>query len=73
MSSIVKAAASTGREKASKKEVIRTDQTNKGVFDQDIPWGFMFTVVTIKLIAPKIEDTPAMCRLRIPKSTAHPE
>jgi len=33
----------------------------------------MFTIVTIKLIAPRIEDIPARCRLKIPKSTAGPE
>jgi hypothetical protein len=30
-------------------------------------------IVTIKLIAPKIEETPARCRLKIAKSTAPPE
>jgi hypothetical protein len=57
---MVKAAARTGRENANKKEVIRIDQTNKGTFDQSIPTVFMLKIVTIKLIAPKIEDTPAM-------------
>jgi len=70
---MVKAAAKTGREKAKRKEVIRTDQTNKGTLDQDIPRVFMLKIVTIKLIAPKIEETPAMCKLKIPKSTAGPE
>jgi len=69
---MVKAAASTGREKASKKEVIRTDHTNKGTIDQDRPIVFILKIVTIKLIAPKIEETPAICRLKIPKSTAGP-
>jgi len=71
--SIVRAAASTGKEKASKKEVIRTDQINKGVLDQLIPKGFIFIIVTIKLIEPKIEETPAICKLKIPKSTAQLE
>jgi hypothetical protein len=30
-------------------------------------------IVTIKLIAPAIEETPAICRLKIAKSTADPE
>ena len=60
VNNIVKAAAKTGREKASRKEVMRTDQTNKGTFDQSIPTIFILKIVTIKLIAPKIEDTPAM-------------
>jgi hypothetical protein len=72
VNSIVRAAAKTGREKANKKEVIRTDQTNKGTLDQDIPLTFILKIVTIKLIAPKIEEIPATCNLRIPKSTAGP-
>jgi len=30
-------------------------------------------IVTIKLIAPKIDETPAKCKLKIAKSTAPPE
>jgi len=70
---MVSAAANTGREKANKKEVINTDQIKRGVLDQDMPRGFMFIIVTIKLIEPRIEETPAMWRLKIPKSTAEPE
>jgi len=70
---MVNAAAKTGSEKAKRKEVIKTDQINKGVLDQDIHKGFMFMMVTIKLIDPKIEETPAICKLKIPKSTAEPE
>jgi len=33
----------------------------------------MFIIVTIKLIAPKIDETPAKCKLKIAKSTAPPE
>jgi len=33
----------------------------------------MLKIVTMKLIAPRIEDIPARCRLKIPKSTAGPE
>lgn len=33
----------------------------------------MLTIVTIKLIAPRIEETPARWRLKMPKSTAGPE
>lgn len=69
---MVSAAARTGREKANKKEVIRTDQTKRGTILQERPSTFMLKIVTIKLIAPKIEEIPAMCRLKIPKSTAGP-
>jgi hypothetical protein len=30
-------------------------------------------IVVIKLIAPKIDDAPAKCKLKIAKSTAPPE
>jgi hypothetical protein len=33
----------------------------------------MFTMVTIKLIAPAIELIPAICSEKIPRSTAGPE
>jgi len=33
----------------------------------------MLSIVTIKLIAPAIEDTPAKCKANIPASTAAPE
>lgn len=33
---------------------------------------FIFTAVVIKLIAPKIEDTPARCKEKIVKSTDAP-
>ena len=38
-----------------------------------MPGSFIFRTVTIKLIAPNNEDTPAKCRLKIAKSTAPPE
>jgi hypothetical protein len=33
----------------------------------------MFKIVTIKLIAPRMDDTPAKCKLKIAKSTDPPE
>jgi hypothetical protein len=33
----------------------------------------MLNIVTIKLIAPSIEEIPAKCKLKIAKSTAPPE
>jgi hypothetical protein len=33
----------------------------------------MFKIVTIKFIAPKMDDIPARCKLKIAKSTAPPE
>jgi len=67
------APASTGSERSSKKAVIKTAQTNKGVRCAVIPGQRMFRIVTIKFIAPKIEETPAKCKLKIARSTAPPE
>jgi hypothetical protein len=33
----------------------------------------MFKIVVIKLLAPKIDEIPAKCRLKIAKSTEPPE
>jgi len=67
------APASTGNERSNKKAVIKTAQTNSGVRCATIPGQRMFRIVTIKLIAPRIEETPARCKLNIAKSTAPPE
>jgi len=53
--------------------VIKTDHTNKGIRFMVNPIALILIIVTIKLIAPKIEDAPAICKLNIPKSTAGPE
>jgi hypothetical protein len=37
------------------------------------PGTRILIIVTIKFIAPKIEDKPAKCKLKIAKSTAPPE
>ena len=67
------APASTGSERSSKKAVIKTAHPNNGVLCAVIPGALIFMIVTIKLIAPKIEETPARCKLKIAKSTAPPE
>jgi hypothetical protein len=71
--SIVIAPAKTGNESNNKKAVINTDQTNKGTRWAVIPGFRMFKIVTMKLIAPSIEEAPARCKLKIAKSTAPPE
>jgi hypothetical protein len=58
---MVIAPAKTGNESNNKKAVIYTDQTNKGVRFALKPGARIFVIVTIKLIAPKIEETPARC------------
>jgi hypothetical protein len=64
--------ANTGRERTNKKEVIRTDQINKGILKKVMPLGLMLKIVTIILIEPKIEEAPAKCMLRIARSTEGP-
>jgi hypothetical protein len=69
VNNIVIAAASTGRDNNSKNAVINTAQANKGNKFIFIPGTLILKIVTIKLIAPKIEETPAKCKLKIAKST----
>ena len=59
MSSIVIPAARTGQQSSRRIAVMRTDQTNRGVWYCDSAGGFMLIMVVMKLIAPKIDDTPA--------------
>jgi len=72
VSNIVIAPAKTGKESKSKNAVMNTAQANKGTLCAVIPGALMLTIVTIKLIAPRIEDIPAKCRLNIAKSTEPP-
>jgi len=57
--SIVIAPANTGNESNNKKAVINTAQTKSGVLLAVIPGALMLVIVTMKLIAPRIEETPA--------------
>lgn len=59
VSSIVMPAAKTGSDSRRRTAVIRTDQTNRGVWYWEIAAGFMLIIVVMKLIAPRIEETPA--------------
>jgi len=70
---IVIAPAKTGKESNNKNAVIKTDQTNNGMRKRVIPRILMLHMVTIKFIAPAIEDIPAKCKLKIAKSTDAPE
>jgi hypothetical protein len=58
---MVIAPAKTGNESKSKNAVMYTAQTNKGVLFAVRPGARIFVIVTIKLTAPKIEETPARC------------
>jgi hypothetical protein len=67
------APAKTGRDKSKRTAVIKTDQTNNGIESKVIDEDRIFKIVVMKLIAPKIEEAPAKCRLKIAKSTEIPE
>ena len=57
--SIVMPAARTGRERSRRTAVIKTAHTKRGVWYWEIAGGFMFRIVVMKLIAPRIEEIPA--------------
>ena len=73
VNNIVIAPARTGKLNNNKKAVIRIDQTNKGNLFISIPRHRILNIVTIKFIAPAIDDTPAKCNEKIPASTEAPE
>lgn len=51
---------------------MKTDQTNNGIRSNDIAGDRILMIVVMKLIAPKIDEIPAKCREKIPRSTAPP-
>jgi len=73
VNNIVIAPAKTGKDKSNKKAVINTDQTKRGIWWIPNPGERILKIVVIKLIAPRIEDIPAKCKLNIAKSTAAEE
>ena len=73
VNNIVKAPAKTGKDSNNKNAVINTDQTINGKRCIDIPGARILKMVVIKLIAPKIEDKPDKCKLKIARSTDGPE
>jgi hypothetical protein len=70
---MVIAPARTGKLNSNKNAVIKTAQTNRGTLFIVIPRQRMLKIVTIKLIAPAIEETPAKCKAKILISTEAPE
>ena len=67
------APANTGKDKINKKAVISTAQTNNGNLCIVNPGALILKIVVIKFMAPKIEEIPAKCKLKIAKSTDPPE
>lgn len=66
------APARTGRDRRRRAAVIRMDQTRRGILSRGRFLFFILMIVEMKLIAPKIEDIPAMWREKIAKSTDAP-
>jgi hypothetical protein len=67
------APARTGNERRSRAAVTRIDHTNRGIVSRFTDEDRIFMMVVMKLIAPKIDEAPAKCRLKMAKSTATPE
>jgi hypothetical protein len=67
------APASTGSDNKRRTAVTKTDQINRGKLSNLMKLEPMFKIVEIKLIAPKIEEIPAKCKLKIAESTEKPE
>jgi hypothetical protein len=73
VNNIVIAPANTGNDNNNKIAVTNTAHTNKGNLCIVIPGALMFKIVVMKFIAPKIDEIPAKCKLKIAKSTEPPE
>lgn len=72
VNNIVIPAARTGRDRSRRTAVIRTDQTKRGVWYWVMAGGFILIIVVIKLMAPKMEETPARWSEKIVRSTEAP-
>jgi hypothetical protein len=72
VSSMVMAPARTGSDSSSRNTVTRIDQTNSGILCRVMPGARMLKMVVMKLMAPRIEDAPAMCSEKIARSIAGP-
>lgn len=66
------APAKTGSDKSKSKAVNATDQTNNGIRSKVIPVDRMLITVVMKFTAPRIDEIPARCNLKIAKSTEAP-
>lgn len=66
------APARTGRASSSRNPVMRIDHTNRGILCNVIPGARILKIVVMKLMAPSIEEAPAMCRERMTRSTEGP-
>lgn len=70
---MVIAPANTGKESSSKNAVIKIAQANRGNLWKARFFVLIFVIVHMKFIAPRIDEAPERCRLKIAKSTEPPE
>ena len=59
------APAKTGKDNKSKNAVTNIDHENNGILCNVMPGVLIFKIVVMKFIAPKIEEAPATCKLKI--------
>ena len=71
--SLVIAPANTGSDSRRRNAVISTAHTKRGSLCLKRPGARLLKIVTIKLIAPLIDEAPERCRLKIARSTEGPE
>ncbi|MDT4885064.1 hypothetical protein FQZ97_1212670 [compost metagenome] len=72
VSSMVMPPARTGSDNSSRNAVTSTAQAKSGILCSVMPGARMLRIVVMKLIAPRIDDAPEICRARMAKSTAGP-
>jgi hypothetical protein len=66
------APARTGNDRRRRIVVMPTAQINKDIWSRDILGARIFIIVEIKFTAPRIEEIPAKCKLKIARSTDLP-
>lgn len=66
------APARTGRDRSRRSAVITTAHTNNGIRSNVIPVDRILITVEMKFTAPRIDEIPAKCRLKIARSTDDP-
>lgn len=72
VNNIVIAPARTGRDNSSRRAVIPTDHTNRGIRSNVIPIARILMIVVMKFTAPRIDEIPAKCSLKMARSTEEP-
>jgi len=66
------APARTGRDRSRRSAVITTAHTNNGIRSNVIPVDRILITVEMKFTAPRIDEIPAKCSLKIARSTDDP-